>query len=147
VQTSSVNLNPQYAYEEGRSPRVTGYQAQASLNVRVRDLSRVGRVIDAVVGQGSNQVNGVTFGLDNPDEVLDGARTEAVKKARARAEIYANAAGLRVQRIIAISEGGGFAPPVPMPVAMEARAGMAPTPIAPGELDLTANVSVTFELK
>jgi uncharacterized protein YggE len=147
MQTAGLNVSPQYAYEEGRAPRVTGYQAMAMVQIKVRKIEQVGRVVDAVVANGSNQLHGVIFGLAEPDVALDRARGDAVKKARARAEIYANAAGLKVQRIVSIAEAGA---PVqgPIPVMMEARAaGGAPTPVAEGELDLSAPVSVVFELK
>lgn len=147
VQTAGLNVAPEYAYEEGRSPRVTGYQAHAMVQVRVRDVAKVGKVIDSVVANGSNQLHGVMFGLAEPDAALDRARVEAIKKARARADIYAGAAGLRVQRIVSISEAGGHVGP-PMPMVMEARAASAPaTPIAPGELDLSAPITIVFELK
>jgi uncharacterized protein YggE len=149
IQTSNLSVNPQYQYNQGEQPKVTGYEANNSVTVKVRDLKKVGKAVDAVVAVGSNQVNGISFGLDDDTKALDAARVDAVKNARARAEIYAAAAGLKVQRIVAISEGGSYAPPYPVPMVAMARAekmDSAP-PVAPGELNLTANVSITFLLK
>lgn len=149
IQTANLSVNPQYQYGENRPPKLTGYQANNSVRVKVRDLKNVGKAVDAVVADGSNEVSGISFGLDDDTKAMDVARTDAVKKARARAEIYASAAGLKVDRIIAISEAGAAPPiPYPMPVAMaRMEAANAPPPVAPGELDLSISVTVTFALK
>jgi hypothetical protein len=148
IQTSNLSVNPQYQYNQNEAPKLTGYEANNQVTVKVRNLKNVGKAVDAVVGVGSNQVNGISFGLEDDTKALDIARADAVKKARARAQIYANAAGMKLDRILSISEGGAAAAPYPMPVAM-ARADMAKSapPVSPGELDLTADVSVTFLLK
>jgi hypothetical protein len=146
VQTSQLSIQPQMVYAENLPPRVTGYQATNTVSVKVRNMANVGRVVDAIVAQSGNQLNGVSFGLDDPDAALDGARAEALKRARARGELYAQAAGLRLHRIVAISESGGVEPPRPMPMLAMARAEGA-TPVAPGEVQLTAAVTVTFELR
>lgn len=153
IQTSNINLNPVYAeprrlpdgsVEQG-PPRITGYQATNTVTVKQRNLAEFGKVIDTLVAAGANQVNGPSFQVDNNDAAIDEARIEAIRKARARADLYARAAGLKVVRILTISESGGYAPPVPvyrmaMPQAAEA------TPVAPGEVTLNVNVSVQFEL-
>jgi uncharacterized protein YggE len=148
IQTARLSVQPQMVYGENVPPRVSGYQASNTVSVKVRNLANLGKTVDAVVAQGGNQLEGVSFGIDNPDPLLDGARAEAMKKARARAEIYAQAAGLRVARIVAITETGAAPPPRLYAAPMAARAeAFASTPVAPGEVDLTAGVSVTFELK
>lgn len=155
IQTANLNLNPLYAPQkplpngeyDPPEPRIIGYQANNTVNVRQRDLTRFGKVIDTLVAAGANTVNGPSFGLDEPDAALDEARTDAMRKARARAELYARAAGLRVARILSISESGGYSPP-PMPIYARGGAMMeaAPTPVASGEVSLNANVTVLFEL-
>ncbi len=148
IQTAQLSINPQTVYAENVPPRVTGYQATNTVTVKVRNLANVGKTVDALVAQGGNQLNGIAFGIDQPDPALDRARAEAFKKARARADIYAQAAGMTVKRIIAITEGGSVEPPRPMPVMMMARAqAMDSTPVSPGEVNLTANVTVMFELQ
>jgi uncharacterized protein YggE len=149
IQTANVSVNPQYAYGENTPPRLTGYQASNTVNARVRNVANVGRVIDAAVGAGGNTVNGVSFSHQDPDAQLDAARRDASTEARRRADLYAQSFGLRVHRIIAISESGGYAPPMPYPVMMQARmsADAAPTPIAPGEVETRVNLSVTYELR
>nr|WP_255696977.1 SIMPL domain-containing protein [Sandaracinobacteroides sayramensis] len=147
IQTSGLNLQPQFRYEQNQPPALTGFQASNRVQVTLRDVRSAGKVIDALVKEGANQIDGPDFRVDNPEPLLDRARTQAVQKARARAELYAAAAGLSVKRITAINEG--FSQPAPMPkgrmVAMEARADAAP-PVAPGEVGLSATVTMEFEL-
>src|SRR5690606_8928124 len=99
VQTSGIHLNPQYKYAENQPPAITGYQAGNTVNVKVRDLSKLGKVLDAFVASGANQVNGPSFEVDKPEEAYDEARLAALQKARARAKTYADALGLKVRRI------------------------------------------------
>ena len=147
IQTSGVNLNPQYKYVENQSPTITGYQASNTVDLKVRDVARLGKVLDALVASGANQVNGPNFEIDQPEPVYDQARRDALQKAQARAEMYAKALGLKVRRIVSISEGGGYRPPMPMPMMAMARAkNESDTSVAPGETTLTANLDVVFEL-
>ena len=170
IQTSAINLSPRYSNPERdaqivarqigqpyvppeqTAPKIIGYEARNTVQVRVRDLGNMGKVIDALVGVGANEVNGPNFTLEDQQSALDEARLEAVTKGRQRAELYARAAGMRVGRILSISEGGGYypvqrdimvtgyaagAPPAPPPP---------PTPVQPGELTLGVSVSMQFEL-
>ena len=147
VQTAGVNLNPQYRYAENQPPVITGYQASNTVNVVVRDIAKLGRILDALVATGANQVSGPTFDIDKKDPVYDEARRAALDKARQRADMYAQALGLRVRRIVSIDETGGMG--IPRPVPMMAMAKMerdVATPISPGENVLSVNLDVVFEL-
>lgn len=155
IQTSNLSLNPVYADMSRQPvspleqvvPPIIGYQVNNTVNVRQRKLEDFGKVIDTLVTAGANQVNGPNFQVDDQDAALDEARTAAMKKARDRASLYARAAGLRVVRILTISESGGYAPQPPIMYARAAMADMASAPpVAAGEVSLTMNVSVTFEL-
>ncbi len=148
IQTSNVSLQPQYRYAQNEAPVITGYQAQNTVTVRFREIARAGAVLDALVATGANQINGPELGLDNPAQAMDEARLDAVAQAKARAELYARAAGLRVKRILSISESGGYIPPRPMPVMMRAQAmDAAETKIMAGEQALSVTLSVRFELE
>ncbi|ESQ93950.1 SIMPL domain-containing protein [Asticcacaulis benevestitus] len=148
IQTSSLNLNPQYDYTDGQAPKLTGYQAQNQITVRVNDLTRTGPVIDAVIKAGINQVNAITFGLKNDEAVLDQARQAAVATLLKRANLYAAATGMKVKRIITIDEGGPvYNQPQPMMMSMRAKSADSSTPVSSGELQLSVNVSATFELE
>ena len=146
IQTSNVSVYPQQQYREGQPPLITDYQANNTVNAKIRNINNTGRVIDAAVAAGGNTVHGVSFSHADPDAQLDIARRAAIAEARRRAELYANALGMRVHRIVAVSEGGGYAPPIPMP--MERMAAQdASTPISPGEIETRVSVNVTFELR
>ncbi|SOB80794.1 hypothetical protein SAMN06297144_1240 [Sphingomonas guangdongensis] len=149
LQSAAVQLQPQYRYGENVPPVITGYQATNSVSVRLRDIARGGRVLDALVGAGANQIDGPTLSIDQPDAALDEARTQAIATARARAELYARAAGLRVARIVSITESGDGYVPAPPPIVMMARiqSDRPETQIAPGEQDVSVTVQVRFLLR
>jgi uncharacterized protein YggE len=148
IQTSSVNLNPEYKYVENQPAQLVGYSASNSVTVRFRDIRNSGKVLDALVSQGANQINGPNLTVDKPEAALDEARAKAIANARARADLYAKALGLRVVRVVSVSESGGNYPaPPPMPMYARAEAASAKTPIEPGEQKLQVNLSVTFELR
>lgn len=149
VQTATVSLQPQYRYAQNEAPVITGYQANNSVSVRFRDIAKSGAILDALAKEGANQIDGPNLSIDKPEAAMDEARIDAITRARARAELYAKAAGLKVVRILSISEGGGYAPPPPMPmVMMAARAAPeADTKIAAGEQDVRVSVNVRFLLK
>ena len=151
IQTSSINLNPEYQYDQNRPPRLTGYRASNTVNIKFRDLKRTGAILDALVAEGSNQINGPSLTIDKPEAALDEARTKAIANGRARAELYARALGMRVVRLLSVSESGGYSVPPPMPYAAEASMVMAQrsakTEIDPGTQQLQVNVSMSFEVQ
>lgn len=149
LRTASISLQPQYRYGENQPPVITGYQASNAVTVKFRDIAKSGSVLDALVATGANQINGPDLGLDDPAAAMDEARLDAMAKARARAELYARAAGLKVKRILSISEGGSEMPR-PVPILMRAQgmvADSAQSKILPGEQSLTVSLSVRFELE
>lgn len=149
IRTSTISLAPQYRYGENLPPVVTGYQASSGVTVRFRDIARAGRVLDALVTAGANQIDGPQLSIDRADLALDAARTDAMQRARARAEIYARGAGLRVERIVAIGESGeSEGGPQPQMLSMaRAKADAPATELLPGETEVTATVTVRFLLK
>jgi uncharacterized protein YggE len=148
IATANVSLQPQYRYEDNKPPVITGYQATNTVSIRFRDIAKSGAILDALVAQGANQIDGPNLSLDQPDAALDEARVDAVKRAQARAQLYAKAAGLSVSRILTIAEGGEIAgPPPPMPVYRMAAAKAADTQVMPGESDVTVTITVRFLLK
>ncbi len=148
VQTSGLSLQPQYRYENNAPPVLTGYQATNTVALRIRKIDQTGKLLDTLVQVGANQISGPNFVVENSAAALDEARVAAVKAGRARAELYAGAAGLKVRRIVSISEGGAF-DPGPRPMMMKASMDAAPAapPVAPGEVALNVNVTMTFELE
>ena len=151
IASSTVRLNPQYRYTDNQPPAITGYQATNTVTVKFHDIAKSGAILDALVRQGANQIDGPNLSLSDPDAALDQARTDAVARARARAELYARAAGLSVSRILSIDENGenaGSPPPRPMMFDRLQTVAAAPkTQIEPGETDVTVTLSVRFLLK
>ncbi len=148
IQTSGLSLQPQYRYDNNQPPALTGYQATNNVSLRIRKLGDAGKLLDTLVSVGANQINGPNFRVEDSDKALDEARVAAVATARARAVLYANAAGLHIKRIATISESGGEQPgPRPMMMAMRADKSAASTPVEPGEVALTITVTMAFELE
>jgi uncharacterized protein YggE len=116
-----------------------------ALTVMVRDIPRLGALLDKAVAGGANSVYGVSFGYNNASALLDLARPLAVADARRKAEIYANAGGARIGRLMVLTEEAGRQPPVAFSRAY-ATAAAAPTPIEAGENKLTVTVTARFEL-
>ena len=146
MQTGNMSLNPVYEYPNNARPRLTGYQASNSITIKVRKLDTLGKTLDAVVKGGGNTINGISFSVDQPDKFQNEARVEAIKDAAAKAELYAQAVGYKVKRIVTISEQE-FYPQPPMPVMMRMQDMAAEaTPIAAGEVSLVQTVNVVFEL-
>jgi uncharacterized protein len=109
-------------------------------------VAKMGKVLDALVASGANQINGPSFGIDDPEPLLDKARIDALKQAQARASTYAGTLGLRVRRIVSISEGGGGMPsPMPRMAMMKAESDSS-TPVAAGESSVSVQLDVVFEL-
>jgi uncharacterized protein YggE len=146
VQTSNVSLNPEYRYDNNQPPQLVGYTASNQVTVRFRDIRTSGKILDALVSQGANQISGPNLIVDHPEAALDEARAKAIAAGRARAELYARSLGMRISRIVAVSESSGASPP-PVPVMMAARAKNADTNIEAGEQKLEVTVAMTFELQ
>lgn len=146
IQTSNVSLNPEYRYPENESPQLVGYTASNSVSVRFRNIASSGRILDALVAEGANQINGPTLIVDQPDSALDEARAKAIATGRARAALYARSLGMRVVRVVSVNETETGNLPPPVPVMMQARAAAA-TKIEAGEQKLRVSVAMTFELQ
>jgi uncharacterized protein YggE len=145
IQTSSLSLFPEY--REGTpdaAPRIVGYRASNEVSVTFRDIASTGKILDALVSQGANQINGPRLSIDHPEAALDEARVKALAAARARADLYARAAGKHVGRLIAISEAGSAGP-----IRSAGLVNSLPklsTALDPGTQTLSVTLNVTFEL-
>lgn len=147
IQTNNINLNPEYRYQDNQAPQLTGYTASNQVNVRFRDIRNSGKILDALVAEGANQINGPTLTIDKPDSALDQARAKALSVGRARAELYGRSLGMRVTRLISVSESGGYSEPRPMAGIRAQMADGAATKIDPGEQQLQVTLAMSFELQ
>lgn len=146
IQTSNLSLNPVYDYPQNQRPRLRAYNASNQVMIRVRDLKNLGKALDAVVKAGGNTINGVSFSIDKPEPLQNQARVSAIKDAAARAELYAQAVGYKVKRIVTISEQEYYQPPMPAPMMARMEMAADSTPVSGGEVEIASTVSVTFEL-
>jgi uncharacterized protein len=148
IQTTNINLNPEYSYANNQPPKLNGYTASNQVSVRFRDIANSGKILDALVAEGANSISGPNLTIDKPEVALDEARAKAVANGRARAELYARSLGMRIARVVSVSESGGSFPVAPpMPMVREAMAQAADTKIDPGEQKLEVNLAMTFELQ
>jgi len=149
IQTSSFNISPRYRqYPRGESgpSEIVGYTVSNQVTVRVRDLSKLGEVMDMVVRTGANRFQGINFAIDKPDALLDEARKDAVADARRKAEILATAAGARLGEVMTISEGGHYVRDI-QPAMYMRESVAASVPVAAGEQSLSVSVSITYALE
>ncbi|MHA6297524.1 SIMPL domain-containing protein [Devosia sp. CAU 1758] len=154
IQTSGFSVNPNYVYSDERDangyslpPRINGYQVSNSVTVVVRDLEDLGAILDQSVTVGANTVNGVSFSVADPSELLDEARKAAFANARDKAELYAGVAEATLGDLQSISEQQSFDSPQPYP--MYARAEMsaaADVPVESGEMSFAVTVNVSWDL-
>jgi hypothetical protein len=147
IQTSNFNVSPQYPQSNNDAPpRIAGYQVSNQIDVTLDDTKKVGPALDTLVGAGANQINGVSFGFGDPKGLYAQARADAVADAVERAQTYARAAGVNLGAIVSISDTDeASATPMPMMRMMSAKA--TGTPVAAGEQNVTASVTIVWELR
>jgi uncharacterized protein YggE len=148
IQTSAVSISPMFSQStpnQATAPTITGYSVSNNVTVMVRDIPRLGALLDKAVTAGANSIYGVGFGHNNASALLDKARPLAVEDARRKAEIFASAGGARIGRLMVLTEEASRQPPIAFSRAY-ASAAAAPTPIEPGEDKLTVTVTARFEL-
>lgn len=148
IQTSAVNLSPQYDYSgNNQPPRFIGYEASNQLTVKLRDIAKSGDVIDRMVNAGATNINGPSFGFADDAPLLDEARAKALDQAKQRAQFYATRAGYRSVRLIGISESGAMMPgPIPMMVR-SFDAAQAATKVEPGQINVGITLTVQYALE
>lgn len=146
VQTTRHDLQVNRSWNDGQPGPITGYTAADEVRVKVRDLSKLGAVLERVVSAGSNALHGISFEQDDPAPSRRAALALAVAEARAKAEAIAKAAGVQLGELRAVEEGGGAPGPRPMMVA-QGRLAAAGAPVAPGEVEVTAQVTATFAIR
>ncbi|MFP3920371.1 MAG: SIMPL domain-containing protein [Dichotomicrobium sp.] len=146
IQTTNFAVHPRYQHFDDDKPSViSGYRVVNSIRITVRDIARLGEVLDKVVGFGSNQIGGISFSVSEPDALMDEARTQAIETARERADLYADAAGASVGEVLRIEEVDNDGGPEPRFRAMAAKA-ESDVPIEAGETEIKVRVRVVWAL-
>lgn len=153
LQTSGLSIQAQYIYPENddgapKPPVLTGYAVSNSLTIRIRDIAKVGGVIDQAVTLGVNQGGDIRFTNEDPSKTVSTARTEAVKDAIEKAKTLADAAGVKLGRILEISESTSADEPRPLTaMRMSKEAADGAVPVEAGENSYAVNVNVTFAIE
>lgn len=166
IRTAYYNITPQYRYNDCpkiqmeiyppvpcRSldkPKIIGYQVTNTYEIKVRDLGKAGDILEGVVGAGANEINSLSFRIDDEDTLQADARKQAIDDAAAKAEVLARQLGVRLGRIVSFSEGGGV-PPIFYERAFSAAKTdsieAAPVPVEAGEQEVVVNVTIVYEMK
>lgn len=147
MQTSGFSVYPQMDYEKDRAGVVVGYWAANTLSVKIRNLATVGEVLQAGIDAGANNVSGLYFALEDPDSLLQEARAQAVADARKRAESLVAAAGAKLGKVLSIRETSPWYGPVMARAEFDKAGGAESVPVQPGELEVTGQVEVVFEIE
>lgn len=151
IGTTGFNIDPVYSHQPIRpdgtqeNPQIVGYRVTNLVSVRIRDIDNSGAVLDAVVSAGANRVTGIEFGIAEPGRLEDEAMKNAISDARRKAQIIADAAGVRLVRILSVSTNANFG--VPRFEARVAASDAKAVPILQGERSLSANASLVFEIE
>ncbi len=145
IKTSNYSLSPKYEYSKGKSS-LAGYVLNQGLTVTVRELNKIGEILDGAVGNGANRIDSVSLFVDKPEELKNKAREEAVKQAKEKASLTSRTAGFRLGRLVGFSEGFSGEPPVFFESL--SKGGAAPAPqIEPGIQEIKVNITLTFLIK
>jgi uncharacterized protein YggE len=145
LQTSGLSVQPEYSYPQNGERVLQGYRASNGLNVQVRDLTKLGEILDQVTKDGANNISGLSFGLQESQKAEDEARIAAVKEARRRAGMMAEAEGVKLGRVIEMRDAS-VAAPQPMMRMAAAEAVRSPAPIEAGEMQFSVSVTLSWEL-
>ena len=147
IKTSAYSLSPKYEYNKGKSTLV-GYILNQALTVMVRDLNKIGGILDGAVSSGANQVNSISLFVDKPEELKNKVRENAVKQAKEKALAASKIAGFNLGRVVGFNENAVGELPIYYETMMEKGGGTAPAPqIEPGTQEITINVTLTYLIK
>lgn len=148
VRTALLSVQPRYDYRDGQSPTLTGYEVHNVVEVTIRDLARLGDVVDGTLAAGATSMDGLAFQVADPSGAERAARTAAMQQARSRADVLAEAAGLTIVGVTEVVEGSAGQPPGPMGKAerMLASADIG-TPIEGGSMEIAVGVTVTYRAR
>ena len=147
IRTSGFSIYPQQDYQQGRAPRITGYQISNMVTVTRDKVGDAGKLLQAAINAGVNTSSGLQFEVSDPTRGRDEGLRAAFNDAKAKAQLLATAAGRTLGRALTINEGGVQQPPIPRPMAMREAAVAEAVPVEAGTQELTFAVTVVFELR
>lgn len=147
IQTSGYNLYPQYDYNKPdiNPPPITSYTLSQNVDVKIRDLNKVSGIVGGLTGKGVNQINNISYSINDPDGLKSEARSMAIEKSKQKAKELAQTLDIKLGKVINFSEDSSSTP-YPLPYYAEGRGGEG-SPVQPGSQDITVNVTLTFSIK
>lgn len=150
IKSTNYSIYPQYFYPENRKPEIIGYQVRNTIEVKIRDLTKVDDILGGVVESGANEVGSVSFTIEDPNKLKEQARKLAIQMAMEKAKVLSRDLGVRLKRIVGFTENeGGFPPPIMYAADGLGRGGMmkesAGPELSPGEQEITVTVTVTYD--
>ena len=147
LRTARFSIDPIHVNRRDEAPQLVGYRASNSLYITIRNIGKVGEILDHLIAAGATDLDSIDFSASDPSKALDAARSAAFADAKRKADLYAQAAGAKVGRALSIAEQEAYGAPRGRRYSAGARAAAAaPTPIEAGEDTLRIQVAVTFEL-
>lgn len=150
ISTAQYSVEPVMNYSDNQPPTVTGFRVTNILNVKIRDISKAGKLIDDLVKSGANTIYGLSFGFSDPSAVMQQAREQAMGDAKAKATQLAGLGGVTLGQPLIIEDSGSNTPPPPVPMSVDqaTKSAAAPaTAINPGQQQVTVDVSVVYAIK
>ena len=151
IKTTGYNIYPQYKYPQyGGQPTITGYQVNQSMEVKIHDLDKVSDILDGVVSAGANQINQLSFEIDDPEALKAEARKKAIEDAKEKADELEDELGIDLGKIVSFSENtGGYPIPIYMKAEVDGQGGMGGGgPSVPtGENEVIVNVNITYQIR
>ena len=153
IKTSNYNLSPVYNYTNDKGQELVGYEVTQSLNVKIRDLAKIGDVISKTTGKGANQIGNINFTIDDEFALKNQARELAIQKAQEKAVLIANQSGMKLGKVKSVVESSDYNPPIMYSYAnakMESSAGAdaitAPS-IQSGQNEIKVEITLVYEVK
>ena len=148
IKTTSYSISPRYDYKEGEQ-KLRGYEVFQNLEVKIRELGKVGAILSGAAARGANQVGSLTFSVDDPKKAKEEARAMAIKDAREKANNLSKNLGMSLKKIVSYGESGGGGP---QPIYAQAdfgfgKGGSFPVPAPSGENEIIIIVNLTYEIK
>ncbi|MEX1064059.1 MAG: SIMPL domain-containing protein [Candidatus Paceibacterota bacterium] len=147
IKTISYNIYPQYTYPRFGQPEITGYQVNQTLEVKIRDLDNVSDILDGAVTAGVNQVNSLSFQIDQPEELKKQAREMAIENAKKKADDLKEQLGIKLGRIVNFSESTGGFPIFERAFDSSVGIGGGGPTVPTGENEVVVNVNLTYQIK
>ena len=147
IKTVNYNLNPRYVYREGAAPRIAGYSITQGLEIKIRDLDKVGQILEGTVTAGANQINSFVFRVDDDEELRAEAREIAIKEAKKKAKELASQLGVKLVKLSGYNES--FSNPImykEMSYDMAGRGGGGLPNVQAGENEIIVNVNLSYEI-